>query len=161
MLKFVADGMLGRLTRWLRMLGHDVKYSTTLGDSQLMAVARREKRVLLTRDLELYKQATAKGVEVFYLQGLKGEEKLAEVAKRFNIHMEIDLAFSRCPKCNTKLRKTIKEKVQSKIEEKTLLHYDEFWKCPECGQIYWQGSHWNGIRRTLESVKNCLGVSSD
>lgn len=161
MLKFVADGMLGRLTRWLRMLGHDVKYSTTLDDSQLIAVARREKRVLLTRDLELYKQATAKGIEAFYFQGLTGEEKLAEVAKRFNIRMEMDLAVSRCPKCNAKLKQTTKGKVQGKIEESTLLHYDEFWKCPKCGQIYWQGSHWDGIRRTLESVKACLGVSSD
>jgi uncharacterized protein with PIN domain len=161
LLKFVADGMLGRLTRWLRMLGHDVEYSTTMDDSHLMAVARREKRVLLTRDLELYKQATAKGVEVFYFQGLTGEEKLSEVARRFNIRMEIDLAVSRCPKCNAKLKQTTKRKVQGKIEENTLLHYDEFWKCPKCGQIYWQGSHWNGIRRTLESVKACLGVSSD
>jgi len=161
LLKFVADGMLGRLTRWLRMLGHDVKYSTTMDDSHLMAVARREKRVLLTRDLELYKQATAKGVEVFYFQGSTGEEKLSEVARRFNIRMEIDLAVSRCPKCNTKLKQTTKGKVQGKIEESTLLHYDEFRKCPKCGQIYWQGSHWDDIRRTLESAKARLGVLSD
>jgi len=160
-LKFVADGMLGRLTRWLRILGHDVKYSTTMADSQLIAVARREKRVLLTRDLELYKQATAKGVEVFYFQGLTGDEKLAEVSRRFNICMEIDLTVSRCSKCNAKLKQTAKEKVRGKIEENTLLHYDEFWKCPKCGQIYWQGSHWDGIRRTLESVKACLDASSD
>lgn len=160
-MKFVADGMLGRLTRWLRILGHDVKYSTTMDDSQLIAVARREKRVLLTRDLELYKQATAKGVEVFYFQGLTGDEKLAEVSRRFNICMEIDLTVSRCPKCNAKLKQTTKEKVKDKIGEDTLLRYNEFWRCPKCGQIYWQGSHWDGIRRKLESVKACLGGSSD
>lgn len=153
--------MLGRLTRWLRILGHDVKYSTTMNDSQLIVMARREKRVLLTRDLELYKQATAKGVEVFYFQGLTGNEKLAEVSRRFNVCMEIDLTVSRCPKCNAKLKQTTKEKVRGKIEENTLLSYNEFWKCPKCGQIYWQGSHWDGIRKTLESVKAHLDVSSD
>jgi uncharacterized protein with PIN domain len=154
--KFVADGMLGKLTRWLRILGHDVKYSNNLDDARLITMSKKEKRILLTRDLELYKQATAKGIDAFYLEGRTGEEKLAELAKRFGVSLSIDMATSRCPKCNTRVRPTPKEKVADKVEKSTLIHYTEFWKCPRCGQIYWQGAHWTRIRRTLEKARENL-----
>ena len=83
--------MLGKLTRWLRMLGHNVKYSNKLDDAQLITIAKKETRILLTRDLQLYQQATAKGVDAFYLEGKTETEKLAELAKRFKIKLEIDM----------------------------------------------------------------------
>lgn len=152
-MRFIADGMLGKLTRWLRILGHDVKYSTEASDAQLIAVSKKEKRVLLTRDLELYRQATAKSIETFYLEGQTGEEKLAELAKRYHIGLEVDVSMSRCPKCNTPVSPVSKKKIEGKVEENTLAHYNEYWKCRKCGQIYWQGSHWIGIRRALEKAK--------
>lgn len=62
-MKFILDGMLGKLSRWLRMMGHDTKYSTTLDDLQLLKIAKNEKRVLLTRDFALYQQAITKRSE--------------------------------------------------------------------------------------------------
>ena len=108
-MKFIADGMLGKLTRWLRMLGQDVTYSTQLDDAELLAVAEEEQRVLLTRDLELCQRATAKGVDAFYVEGRTEAEKLAELAGRFGFPLTIDLARSRCPKCNAIIRLTPKE----------------------------------------------------
>ena len=148
--------MLGKLTRWLRILGHDVEYSNASDDAQLVAAARKERRILLTRDLELFKQATAKGIEAFYIEGRTGEEKLAELAGRFGISLSIDMATSRCPKCNTKVKPIDKEKAAVQVEKNTLVHYDEFWKCPSCKQIYWQGAHWTGIRKTLETARSSL-----
>lgn len=155
-MKFIADGMLGKLTRWLRILGHDVKYSNKLDDTALVAAARKERRILLTRDFELYKQAAAKGIDVFYVKGETGEEKLADVAGRFNIDLKIDMATSRCPKCNSRVKPISKTKVADKVGESTFTHYEEFWKCRKCGQIYWQGAHWKGIRRKLERTKEAL-----
>lgn len=155
-MKFVADGMLGKLTRWLRMLGHNVKYSSKLDDNQLMAIAKKERRILLTRDLELYQQATAKGIEAFYLEGKTETERLAQIAKRFKIKLNIDMAKSRCPKCNAKVKPTPKEKVADKVEKDTFTYYNDFWECPKCGQIYWQGAHWTRIRETLETAKKNL-----
>jgi len=152
-LKFVLDGMLGKLTRWLRMLGHDVKYSTNLDDGELMAVSKKEKRVLLTRDLGLYQQATAKGIEAYYLEGQTEQERLAELARRFSLRLEIDMMISKCPKCNAQVRAAPKEKIADRAEKNTLEHYDEFWECPKCGQIYWQGAHWKRIRETLAAAK--------
>jgi len=155
-LKFIADGMLGKLTRWLRMLGYNVKYSNKLDDAQLITMAKKDKGILLTRDLELYQQATAKAVDAFYLQGKTETEKLAELAKRFNIKLDINMATSRCPKCNTKVETISKEEVIGEVEKSTFAHYNEFWKCPKCEQIYWQGAHWTRIQKTLEKAKEIL-----
>jgi uncharacterized protein with PIN domain len=155
-LRFIADGMLGKLTRWLRILGNDVKYSNNLDDASLIAASKMERRILLTRDFELYKQAIAKGVDAFYVQGETGEEKLAGIAKRFGIGLNIDMSTSRCPKCNSRVKTIPKNRVADKVGKSTLAHYEEFWKCQKCGQIYWQGAHWRGIRRKLEKTKEAL-----
>jgi uncharacterized protein with PIN domain len=151
--KFIADGMLGKLTRWLRMLGQDVKYFNQSDDAELMAASKKERRILLTRDLELYQRAVARNIEAFYVGGQTEAEKLAELAERFGIPLEIDLKRSRCPRCNTKLEPTPKEKIADKVEKNTFTYYNEFWKCPKCGHIYWQGAHWSSIRATLEEAK--------
>ena len=65
-MKFLADSMLGKLARWLRMLGHDVTYNIQLNDNELLELAKKENRVLLTKDLELYKRAAAKGIDALY-----------------------------------------------------------------------------------------------
>jgi len=138
------------------MLGQDVKYSNNSEDSQLLIIAKEEKRILLTRDFQLYQRAVGKGLEAFYLEGRTGEEKLAEVAERFHIGLDIDMASSRCPKCNSTVKPVSPEKAAKKVEESTLKHYQEFWKCPKCGQIYWQGAHWTKIRKTLNAAKEIL-----
>ncbi|MBX5321554.1 MAG: Mut7-C RNAse domain-containing protein [Candidatus Bathyarchaeota archaeon] len=152
-MKFIADGMLGKLTRWLRMLGYNVKYSNRLDDSQLMAIAKKERRILLTRDLELYQQAIAKGVQAFFVNGQTEAEKLAKIAQKFGINLEINMATSRCPKCNAKVKPIPKENVKGKVEDSTFNFYNEFWECPKCSQIYWQGAHWKRIRKTLETAQ--------
>jgi uncharacterized protein with PIN domain len=151
--KFIADGMLGKLTRWLRMLGQDVQYSNKLDDDELIVMAKKEHRILLTRDVELYQRAVARGIDAFYIEGQTEAAKLAELAKRFDVPLEIDLKRSRCPRCNTKIRPTPKEKLAGKVEKNTFIYYNEFWKCPRCGHIYWQGAHWGRILATLEKAK--------
>jgi uncharacterized protein with PIN domain len=135
------------------MLGHNVKYSNRLDDSQLMAIAKKERRILLTRDLELYQQAITKGVQAFFVEGQTEAEKLAKIAQKFGINLEIDMATSRCPKCNAKVKPIHKENVKGKVEDSTFNFYNEFWTCPKCSQIYWQGAHWKRIRKTLETAK--------
>lgn len=159
-MKFIADGMLGKLARWLRLLGHNVKYSSELNDAQLITIAKNDGRVLLTRDLELYQQATAKGIRAYYLEGKVEAERLANLAKRFKIQLDIDMSISRCTKCNTVVEHVPKEKVAEKVEKNTFSHYEDFWECPKCGQIYWQGAHWTRIRKTLEAAKENMKKNS-
>jgi uncharacterized protein with PIN domain len=70
--------------------------------------------------------------------------------------LNIDLKISRCPKCNARVKPIPKESVEDKVEETTFKFYDEFWQCPKCGQVYWQGAHWTRIRKTLEEAKEIL-----
>lgn len=149
-MKFVIDGMLGKLARWLRMMGHDVKYSNSTDDSTLLTIAKEEHRILLTRDFALYQRAVAREIEAFYVEGQTEQERLAELAATFGISLEIDMATSRCPKCNTQVKPVPIEKVANRVEKSTLEHNINFWECPKCGQVYWQGAHWTKIRETLE-----------
>ncbi len=155
-LRFVADGMLGKLTRWLRMLGHDVEYFNLLDDDELIKVAKSEQRVLLTRDVKLYQRAAIEGVKAFLVEGKTEYEKLAELARKYNFKLEIDVSNSRCPKCNSRIRPVRKEEVMERIPESTLKFYNEFWQCQNCGKIYWQGSHWKRISKTLSQAKEIL-----
>lgn len=145
--------MLGKLTRWLRMLGQDVEYSNNMEDTDLLAAAKNENRILLTRDFELYQRALGKGIDAFYLEGSTGEEKLAELAKRYGVPLEIDMSTSRCPKCNSLVKPVPRESLAETVEKDTFEHYNEFWQCSKCGQIYWQGAHWTKIKKSLETAR--------
>ncbi|MCX8149954.1 MAG: Mut7-C RNAse domain-containing protein [Candidatus Bathyarchaeota archaeon] len=152
-MNFIVDCMLGKLARWLRMMGHNVKYFTELRDTELLYTAKIENRVLLTRDLMLYRQATGKGVEVYYVEGKNEPERLAELAQRFKIELTIDLEKSRCPKCNTNLRPVTKHEITNKVKKNTLKYYDKFWLCLNCGKVYWQGAHWINIWDTFKKAE--------
>ena len=152
-MKFLADGMLGKLARWLRMLGHDAIYLVEFDDSELLELAKKEERVLLTKDLELYKRAISRGLDSYYVEGKTEPERIAEVAKRYSLPLVIDMDKSHCPLCNTKLAVASKEQLQCELEKNTFTYYSKFWKCSNCGQIYWQGAHWTQINNTLNQAR--------
>ena len=86
-MKFLADGMLGKLTRWLRMLGHDVTYDVQLNDNDLLELAKKENRVLLTKDLELYQRAVAKGMDALYFEGKSESERLGRSCQAIQLEI--------------------------------------------------------------------------
>jgi uncharacterized protein len=151
--RFLVDAMLGGLARWLRMLGQDVVYSVKFNDNELLELAKKENRALLTKDLELYKRAIAKGLDAFYVEDKTESGRLAAVSKRYGIPLEIDMDKSHCPICNTPIQTVNKEEIKTQLERNTYTYYDRFWRCPNCGQIYWQGAHWKQIQQTLKQAK--------
>ncbi len=155
-MRFLTDGMLGKLTRWLRILGQDVDYTGSMKDQELIYKAKKEKRILLTRDLELYRQAVAKGAEAFLIKDPNQTANLADLARRFGFKLEVDVEFSRCPRCNGRIDVVSKTDILEKIPSSTASNYDEFWRCRSCGQVYWRGAHWQRIDRTLEEAKKML-----
>jgi len=158
--KFVADGMLGKLTRWLRMLGQDVEYSNQMDDDELLETSDKKCRILLTKDLELYKRAAARNIETFYVEGRTEAEKVAEIASRFKIPLKINIEKSRCPACNSRIKPIPKKDIAEKVEKNTFAFYREFWTCPKCSKIYWQGAHWGNIQATLEKAEEILRKGS-
>jgi len=157
-LKFVTDGMLGKLTRWLRMLGHDVEYTGSMDDKELIRKAKKDSRILLTRDVELYKQAIARGADAFLIENPNQTADLANLARRFKFKLEVDVKVSRCPKCNSKIKAVSKASVADKVPSTTSSSYDEFWQCQSCAQVYWRGTHWKRIDKTLKEAKKALAT---
>lgn len=156
-MKCVTDAMLGRLTRWLRMLGCNVKYVKDLDDESVIRIANKEKRVLLTRDLQLYQRSRRLNVDVFIVEGKSEAERLAALSKRFDIKLELNPDVSRCPKCNARIERARKDKIANQIPLATKAFYEEFWECPKCGKIYWKGAHWKRITETLKEARKILG----
>jgi len=148
--------MLGKLTRWLRMLGHDVEYTGSMDDKELIQKVKKENRILLTRDLELYQHTIAKGAEAFLIESPNQTANLATLAKRFGFKLKINVKVSRCPKCNTRIKPASKTDVIKKIPPTTSSYYNEFWECPKCQQIYWRGAHWVRIEKTLKEARKFI-----
>jgi uncharacterized protein with PIN domain len=147
--------MLGKLTRWLRMMGQDAVYLNDAKDQDLVKKAIKEERVLLTSDVALYRYATARGVEAFLVKGRTEAERLGSLASRFRLNLEVDTTESRCPACGSLLEVASKDQVRERVPETTFNVFDEFWTCsnPQCGKVYWQGSHWENIGAVLEEAR--------
>jgi uncharacterized protein with PIN domain len=143
--RFLVDEMLMSLGRWLRMLGTDTANPDGTGDPALLLKAKKEKRVLLTRDRRLAEECKTAGVECILIESTSLQVQLKDMAKA-GVKMELDP--KRCTICNSHLRETglRKGEMQSASREKT-------WECQGCGKLYWSGSHWNRIEETLKKVR--------
>jgi len=154
-MRFLVDGMLGALARWLRILGQDVRYDASTKDNKLLRIAHEENMVLLTRDDELYRRAIARKIPTALVLGETEEERVAQIASTFGVDLDVNMAETRCPECGSGLKETPKSDVADAVPQASLRLYDRFWKCTKqnCGKVYWVGSHWNRIRQTLEEAK--------
>lgn len=145
--RFVLDVHLGKLARYLRLLGFDVDYSTDRDDVDLVEISRSEHRILLTRDRELLKHGRLTHGSL--VRATDPVEQMVEVVRRF--HLEDAVApFTRCPNCNGPLERVDKATVWEQIEAGTRRTYDEFWRCGSCGQVYWSGAHFENLTRVVE-----------
>ena len=147
---FVADGHLGKLVRDLRLLGIDVAYRNDADDRDLLRIMQREERALLTRDRPLLMhRVVANG---FFPRSQTPFEQTVETIRRFELAPAL-APFTRCLRCNGLLNRTEKAEVIEQLEPLTRLYYDDFTKCPSCGQTYWRGSH---IQKLETRVANIL-----
>jgi uncharacterized protein with PIN domain len=149
--RFVADGHLGRLTRNLRLLGFDVAYCQNADDRQLLEVMVRENRALLTRDRRLLMHAIVQ--HGYWPRSQNADEQTIEVVRRFDLS-ELIAPFTRCLRCNAPLEAVAKADIISKLEPLTKIYYDRFGRCPDCKQIYWSGSHFPKLQRRVEEIRS-------
>jgi uncharacterized protein with PIN domain len=134
--RFVLDVHLGALARRMRLLGIDTGYRTHADDSELVALAVAEERVLLTRDRGLLRRrALPAGALV---RNDRPDEQLVEVVGRFAPALA---PFTRCPACNALLVPAALAEVADRLEAGTRRTYREFSRCPGCGRVYWRGAH--------------------
>ena len=148
--KFIATAEVGRLARWLRLLGYDCVFFDRAKKRDIVIESLREERTILTRETRLSRFSR---VRMIHLESDLVEEQLTQVIK--NLHLKVDKKnmFTRCVECNTPIEKAEKEKVKSKVPAYVYKAQTEFMRCPNCNKIYWKGTHWNLANKFLGKVK--------
>ena len=150
-IRFVVDANLGRLARYLRLIGFDTLYRNDYDDAEVATISAAENRILLTRDRTLLRRGIIR--HGYFVRADKPLEQLREVVMRFDLADRIR-PFARCIRCNGTLERVEKEKIVERLEPKTKRYYSDFLICRDCGQIYWRGSHY---RRAMAMVETILG----
>ena len=141
---FIADINLGKLARLLRLFGFDTLLANHLSDKEIVKLAADQKRIILTRDRRLlYNKIVSHG---YWVRSVQSMQQLAEVVRRFELASLIR-PFYRCVRCNGLIDAVEKKDVLHLLQPKTKFFYEKFYRCRDCEQIYWEGSH-------VEKIKN-------
>lgn len=148
--KFIADGMLGRLARWLRILGFDTEYFSGKDKYFMLWKARKEKRVILTRDINLFAQNKDNCV---FIKSEDLKQQIKELIKMTELVLKKELFFSRCNVCNNILKQKNLVDVIDKIPEYVAKTQRNFSYCNICGRIYWQGTHCKKMFEFISSIE--------
>jgi uncharacterized protein with PIN domain len=141
--------MLGNLARWLRILGFDTAYQSSILDPELVRRSLAEGRHILTRDKALREEWRVSHCMV--LESDDVEEQLEEVFRRFGLEDEIRL-FTRCALCNSVLESLDWEEARDRVPARVHESHDSFAACPECRRVYWEGSHTQRIRNRMKRI---------
>jgi uncharacterized protein with PIN domain len=148
--RFVVDVNLGKLARYLRMLGFDTLYRNDYGDAQIVDIAEDQQRIVLTRDRRLLQHARV--TRGYWVRSTDPDDQVVEVVGRLQLERWMR-PLHRCLDCNGRLQPVPKAEVLHRLEPMTRRHYSEFYRCEHCGKVFWKGSHYAGIRAKLERLK--------
>ncbi len=149
--KFLVDSMGGKLAKWLRLLGCDTEYVDPREEDSLI-LRSSIGRILVTRDRELVKRAINYGIKVVNVPE-RLEEALAILSASAGVRLRINPKESRCPFCNTKLDIIKRAQVVKELPREVLRSHIKFLVCPSCGNVFWFGTHYWNMLKTLSKVK--------
>lgn len=148
--RFILDSHLGKLAAYLRMLGFDTLYRSDYHDDELVRISLAEHRALLTRDRSLLMRSAV--THGYFVRPRNWRDQLIDVLRRFDLTGCVS-PLTRCLLCNELLEAVAKQAVADRVPPRSLHHCDEFWQCPGCSRVYWNGSH---RRRMLQFIDEVL-----
>ncbi len=152
--RFIADAMLGRLARWLRLLGLDTLYFPDIRDPDLLKIALREGRYILTRDTHFLKMKNLGNLS--FVRSNEPLEQVREVIEKFSLKKSLP---GRCARCNGILREVeTKDSVRDMVPEYVFQNCSNFLECRVCGNVYWEGTHLKRFRAMRDRL---LGEGRD
>jgi len=146
---FAVDKMLGKLAKWLRLLGYDTFYINKIKPVTLLSIAQSEDRIIITKQRYFLKHPFP--VPVLFLHSDTLEKQLQEIHKIYPLHAE--RIFTRCPLCNNKTTHIEKEYIKKLVPEYVFLTHDHFQQCIRCGKIYWHGTHLERAMAWLKDIE--------
>ena len=147
--KFVVDVHLGKLARYLRVLGFDTLYKNIFSNDDLVKISLDEKRTILTKDREILKRNDI--THGYWIRNNYLEEQVKEIVKRFDLKNQIK-EFTRCIICNNLLIKVEKEDIIDFLPPKVQDWHNKFLFCPLCKKPYWKGSHYEKMKAFIEKI---------
>ena len=147
--RFIVDSMLGRLARWLRIIGYDTTYYNNIRDDLLIERSLSEERWIITRDTLLIKNRHLRGHT--FIRDNDPMDQLRQIVGELNLNIDKNL-LTRCLECNTSLTKTPRADVFGVVPEYIYSATREFFLCLSCKRVYWKGSHIKRIREMLMKV---------
>ena len=148
-MKLVADAMLGRLAKWLRILGYDTIFVADTDDWAVIRLARAQDRLILTRDRAL---SVRRGVRALVVESQELKVQLRQVW--YSVGPPSNPPFSRCPVCNQPLSEVSARQVQARVPPYVQRTQTRFKGCAACDRIYWPGSHWQRMRALLTGLRD-------
>ena len=153
-ISFIADNNVGKLARWLRLIGYDTLLSKQKNDSQMIMTALKENRVILTKDSQFMKRrlVTSGRLKTVHIKQDDPKLQVREVAKKLNLNYCFK-PFSLCLECNQELIARDKEEVQDRVPTHVSKIQTQYTECPACHRIYWQGTHWQAMVKKLQEMQ--------
>lgn len=148
--KFIVDLNVGRLARWLRMMGYDTLLFDHGEDYRMIRIALDEARTIITRDTRIMERRviTSGRLRAILVSGDRPEEQMQQVME--HLHLNIDFRpFSLCLECNQLLVKRSREDVANRVPPYVFKTQEQYVECPACHRIFWKGTHWQAMTRKL------------
>jgi hypothetical protein len=150
--RFAAEKTLGRLAKWLRLLGFDTLYEFESSGKKFIEILEND-RILLTRTRRIQKQFASR--KLIFVESDHLAQQLKQIFRELDINAVQTRPFSRCLQCNTSIVIVEKTTIWGRVPDYIFDTHDRFQKCPECDRIYWPGSH---TRRSLEKIRQLLDL---
>ncbi len=149
-MKFFADNNVGRLAKWLRMMGYDTRFFSSGDDSSMIAIALAEDRVILTRDTQIMRRrvVTSGQLKAILIQGDEPEQQIRQVIDNLNLDCQFK-PFTICLECNQPLVPRTREQVKDLVPPYVFQTQVQYVECPTCHRIYWRGTHWQAMAGKL------------
>lgn len=141
-MKFIATKELGRLCKWLRIIGYDASYYPEAERRELIIKSLRENRIILTRDS---KMSVYSGIRMVHVKSDFVEDQVRQVVEGLGIKLDRDRFFTRCVICNMPLKKVEKGAIEDKVPPYVYETQNDFMQCGMCDRVYWQGTHWTMV----------------
>jgi len=153
-MKFIADHNVGKLAKWLRMMGYDTLFFTGDDDWQMIMTALNEGRVILTRDTQIMRRGvvTSGRLKAILIQGDEPSQQMQQVAETLDLDYQSRL-FTICLECNQPLEERTKQQVKGRVPPYVFQTQDQYVECPSCHRIYWKGTHWKAMTKQLERLR--------
>jgi len=149
--------MLGTIAKKLRILGFDCRYSAAIDDEDILLVAKKENRVIITKDHQLKVNAVKHDIMSVELHAHTEKDQMIEIAEKQSLgKYKFDVDNSRCSMCNGNLHTIEKEEIADKIPLKTAQNTERFWMCVDCKHIYWVGTHIRNLKILIAEINEKL-----